>query len=40
MVKNATTIDALKRTLHLKFKEIDGVGQFFNIFYGNNLKAA
>jgi len=40
MVKNATTIDSLKRTLHEKFKEISGVSEFFSIFYGERLKEA
>jgi len=33
MVKNATTIDSLKRTLHQDFKEISGVYDFFVQFY-------
>ncbi len=40
MVKNATTIDALKRQLHENFKEVQGLHNFFRIFYQENLKKA
>ena len=40
MVKNATTFDSLKRTLHEKFKEVSNVNDFFQQFYGENLRKA
>ena len=40
MVKNATTFDSLKKTLHEKFKEIPSVNEFFKVFYGENLRKA
>lgn len=40
MVKNATTFDSLKKTLHEKFKEIGNVKDFFKYYYGENLRKA
>ena len=40
MVKNATTLDYLKRSLYENFKEINGISHFFNVFFKNNLEKA
>lgn len=38
MVKNATTLDNLKRQLNEKFKNnVSGIGEFFKIYHGENL---
>ncbi|EGR32366.1 phosphatidylinositol 4-kinase, putative [Ichthyophthirius multifiliis] len=39
-VQNSVSIDKLKRSLHENFKNVNNLFQFFQLYYGKNLKKA
>ena len=40
MVKDACTIDSLKRKIHENYKNVNNLSNFFCIFYENDVKKA
>lgn len=40
MIKDAITIDALKRKMHEKYKNLANLNEFFQFHFGNQLEQA